>query len=267
MVSALSVMTAPVRPNRLRRALQRGTPVFGPNLQIPSPELVEIIGLAGFDFVMLDGEHGTALSRLPELLIAGDAAGLPSIVRVPGHERSTLLPALELGTGGVQVPFVNTVDEARALVRETKFPPLGERGISMVTRAARYGFVDGQRYRAAANRETLLIVQIETAEAAANAEAIAAVPGVDVIFIGPADLAQSLGHRADTLTAPTIRVITDIIRRVLPIKPVSISAFDRRDVARWHRLGVRSFLTSSAHPLRSVFTQWRSELLAGLPSR
>src|SRR5258708_3775758 len=123
-------MKTPGRPNRLRRALARGREIFGPNLQIPSPDLVEIIALAGFDFVMLDGEHGAAFSRLPELLMACDAAGLSSIVRVPSHDRSVLLPPLELGAGGLQVPFVDTADQARALVRETKFSPIGERGVS-----------------------------------------------------------------------------------------------------------------------------------------
>src|SRR5687767_9886241 len=91
-----------LRPNRIRQALDDGRPVVGPNLQIPSPELVEIIGLAGFEFVMLDGEHGAAYSALPALLTACDAAQITSLVRVPSHERSVLLPPLELGAGGVQ---------------------------------------------------------------------------------------------------------------------------------------------------------------------
>jgi 4-hydroxy-2-oxoheptanedioate aldolase len=254
-----------IRLNRLRRHLARGGSAFGPNLQIPSPDLVEIIGLAGYEYVMLDGEHGAAFSRLPELLVACDAAGLTSIVRVPSHERSVVLPPLELGAGGLQVPFVNNAEQARALVRETKFPPLGERGVSTVTRAARYGFVDGKAYRRHANRETLLIVQIESREAAENAAEIAAVPGIDLLFIGPADLAQSLGHRVDTITPATRRAVVDIIRRVASIKPVSVSAFDGRDVARWHRAGARCFVTASATPIRNAFSDWRAALVAGLP--
>lgn len=258
-------MNPTIRPNRLRRTLARGRAAFGPNLQIPSPDLVEIIGLAGFDFVMLDGEHGAAFTRLPELLLACDAAGITGIVRVPGHERSVLLPALELGAGGLQVPFVNTAAQARALVHETKYAPLGGRGVSAVSRAARFGFVDGRRYQRDANRETLLIVQLESREAVDNAEEIAAVPGVDMVFIGPADLAQSLGEPTDRLTPATARVITRLLRRVAPLKPVSISAFDHRDVARWHALGARSFLTSSARPLQRAFVDWRENLGRGLP--
>lgn len=255
-----------VRPNRLRRMLARGQAAFGPNLQIPSPDLVEIIGLAGFDFVMLDGEHGAALTRLPELLLACDAAGIASLVRVPSHERSVLLPPLELGAGGVQVPFVESVEQAETLVHMTKYAPLGGRGVSAVTRAARFGFADGGRYAPAANRETILAVQIESLAGVENAAAIAAVRGVDLVFIGPADLAQALGEPTDRLTPATARVIERVIRCVAPLKPVGISAFDGRDVARWHRLGARSFLTSSARPLQRAFSDWRAQLESGLPS-
>lgn len=255
----------PVRKNHLRRLLDRGRAAIGPNLQIPSTELVEIIGLAGYDYVLLDGEHGGALTRLPELLLAADAAGLTSIVRVPDHSRGMLLPPLELGAGGLQVPFVNTAAQARAIVQETKYPPHGGRGLSGVSRAAHYGCVDGRSYRRDANRETLLIAQIETGEGMANAAEIAAVPGIDAIFIGPADLAQSLGHPTDRLAPVTIAAIKRIIRTVIPHKPVSISAFDGRDVARWHRLGVRSFLTSSALPLRNAFRDCRAALQSGFP--
>jgi 4-hydroxy-2-oxoheptanedioate aldolase len=257
-------MKHPVRPNRVRRTLGRGQTAIGPNLQIPSTELVEIIGLAGYDYVMLDGEHGAALTRLPELLLAADATGLTAIVRVPDHSRSMLLPPLELGAGGLQVPFVNTAAQARAIVQETKYPPHGGRGLSGVSRAARYGFADARTYRRDANRETLIIAQIETAEGLANAAEIAAVPGIDMIFIGPADLAQSLGHPTDCLAPETIKAIKQIIRAVGGFKPVSISAFDGRDVVRWHKLGVRCFLTSSALPLRNAFRDWQDNLRSGL---
>jgi 4-hydroxy-2-oxoheptanedioate aldolase len=256
-------MIATIRPNRLLRALRAGRDVVGPNLQIPSPELVEIIGLAGFEFVMLDGEHGAAFTNLPPLLTACDAAGITSLVRVPSHDRSVLLPPLEMGAGGLQVPFVNTPEQAAALVREAKYPPLGDRGVSVITRAARFGFSDRRRYLREANRETILAVQIETREAAENAEAIAAVPGVDLVFIGPADLAQSFGHPAESITAPTIRIVQDIIRRVSPIKPVGVSAFAATDATRWRRAGAMWFVTSSVVPVRDAFRGLRAQLASG----
>jgi 4-hydroxy-2-oxoheptanedioate aldolase len=257
-------MKITLRLNRLARSLRRGQSAVGPNLQIPSPDLVEMIGLAGFDFVLLDGEHGAAFTNLPALLTAADAAGITPIVRVPSHERGVLLPPLELGAGGLQVPFVNTAEQARALVREAKYAPLGDRGVSVITRAARFGFSDRKQYLRTANRETLLIAQLETREAAENAEAIASVPGLDLIFIGPADLAQSYGHSPEEITAPTIRVVEDIIRRVAPIKPVGVSAFGREDVARWRKSGATWFLTSSVVPLRNALRRAHDELHAGM---
>ncbi|MSU48401.1 MAG: hypothetical protein EXS37_04795 [Opitutus sp.] len=257
-------MTHSVRKNLAWRKLARGETVFGPNLQIPSPELVELFGLAGFDFVMLDGEHGATTPHLPSLILACDAAGVTSIVRVPSHDRGWVLPAMELGAGGIQVPMVETEAQARALVHEAKYPPLGGRGLSTVPRAARYSFTDPQRYRQAANREVLLIVQIETRRGVENAEAIARVPGVDLVFIGPADLAQSYGHAPGPVPEETATVIDDLIVRLAPIKPISVPALTSAEVARWHRLGVRSFLTSSIIPLRDAFLGLHAMLRAGL---
>lgn len=257
-------MSLLLRSNPLRLKLARKRAVFGPNLQIPSTELVEMIGLAGFDFVMLDGEHGAAYTRLPELLLACDAVGLASVVRTPGLARRDLLLPLELGAGALQVPFVNTVEEARQLVREVKFPPLGQRGVSLVSRAARYGFADARRFIRTANRETLLIVQIETVEAAAEAEAIAAVPGVDAVFIGPADLAQSLGEPPGPMTPRTRRAVAGLLRRLNPIKPVLVSAFSGPEVRRWHRLGANGFLTSSARPIGTALKDLHATLQCGL---
>lgn len=242
-------MNASVRPNPLRVKLGRGHAVFGPNLQIPSPELVEMIALAGFDFVMLDGEHGAAYTRLPELLMACDAAGLASVVRTPGSARTDLLLPLELGAAALQVPFVESADQAGQLVQMAKFPPLGRRGVSLVSRAARYGFTDSRSFMRAANRETLLIVQVETVAAARQAEAIAAVRGVDAVFFGPADLAQSLGEPPGRMTQRARRVVSDLIRRVSPIKPVLLPATSGREVLRWRQLGATGFLASSARPL------------------
>ena len=259
-----SIMTPPVRKNLLRRKLARGETVLGPNLQIPSPELIEMFGLAGFDFVMLDGEHGDATPHLSQLILACDAAGVTSIVRVPSHDRGWILPALDLGAGGLQVPMVETEAQARALVHEAKFPPLGGRGLSIVPRAARYSFNDPNRYRRDANRELLLIVQIETRRGVENAEAIARVPGIDHVFIGPADLGQSYGHPPGPVPEETARIIDDLVIRLAPIKPISVPVLTTQEVARWHRLGGRSFLTSSIIPLRRTFLDLHAMLRAGI---
>lgn len=252
-----------MRPNRMRRKLLAGEPVVGINLQIDSPWLIEMIGLAGFDYVMLDMEHGFARMNLPVMILACDAAGITPIVRTPDFSRADILNALEFGAGGVQVAMVDTPDQARALVRETKFTPLGERGFSSVTRAADYGRASMAEYAEAANRETLLIVQLETRRALENAAAIADVAGVDMIFFGPGDLSQSLGLFGQEHDAVVRQAITEAVRAINGRVPVSTSAFSAADIHYWRTHGVNTFLTSSITPIRRALEATYRDLLEG----
>ena len=239
-----------MRANRVRSKLLAGEQVLGINLQIDSPWLVEMIGLAGFDFVILDMEHGFARMNLPVMILACDAAGVTPIVRTPDFSRADILNALEFGAGGVQVAMVDTPEQAQALVRETKFAPLGERGFSSVTRAADYGRANMADYAQAANRETLLIVQLETRRALENAAAIAEIDGIDMIFFGPGDLSQSLGlfgqEHGEIVRQAITKAAAAINRRVA----VSTSAFSAADIRYWRSHGVNTFLTSSITPIR-----------------
>ncbi len=250
----------------MRQRLVTNGCAFGPNLQAPSTWLVEMIGFAGFDFVMLDGEHGAAFSNLPNLILAADAAGVTPIVRVPSHERGFILQALELGAGGVQVPMVNTVEEARKIVWETKYAPLGGRGFSNATRAADYGTIRAEDLGATANPEVLCIVQLETREALNNAADIAQLPGIDLIFIGPADLAQSLGFPGQSNAPEVIKAMKKLVRELRPYVTVGTSAFSSEEVRFWRNEGVQSFLTTSTHTVRRAFEALHGELTAGLSS-
>lgn len=254
-----------MRTNSLKRTLTAGGAAFGPNLQIPSPWLVEIIAGAGFDYVMLDGEHGAAFDDLANLIIAADGAGITPVVRVPNHDRSWLLRALEYGAGGVQVPMVNTPQEARRIVDEVKYAPLGNRGFSSVTRSARYGAADARDHATSANGETMLVLQLESKQAVQNAAAISKVSGVDMLFIGPGDLAQSLGHPGEPTAPAVVKAMREIIAAVADRVILSTSAFAADDVRVWHQAGVRCFLTSSMHPIRRTFEATRAELVAGCP--
>ena len=253
-----------MRVNKMKQRLMKNGVVFGPNLQIDHPWLVEIIGASGFDFIMLDGEHGMAFHNLPNLIMAADAAGITSIVRVPDHSRAFLNQALEAGAGGVQVPMVNSVAEAQALVQETKFAPLGNRGFSNATRAARYGQIAASDYAAYANEHILLSLQIETKTALAHAAEIAQVLGVDLVFFGPADLAQSLGFAGQSKAPAVVEAIERTIKSFPETVNIGISAFDDDDVRFWKARGVRSFLTGSIHPIRCAFENLARELKQGL---
>jgi 4-hydroxy-2-oxoheptanedioate aldolase len=253
-----------MRKNTMFEKLRQHRCVIGPNLQIDSPWLVEIIGQAGFDFVMLDAEHGAAMHSLPMLIIAADAAGITPIVRVPTHERGFLLPPLEMGAGGLQVTMVNNADEARALVQETKFAPVGQRGISNVSRAAKFGALPIEVWVEIANRETMLIAQLETRQALDNAVEIAHVPGIDMIFIGPGDLAQSMNMIGKTDRSEMIDAIKKTVRAVRGIVPVGTTAFSTEEARLWRDEGVLSILTSSMNPIRKAFEKLHEELRRGV---
>ncbi len=183
-----------IRENKTKRLIAAGKPAIGGFLMIPSPEVVEQMGYAGLDFVIIDTEHGPADNlRVAEMIRAAEAADITPIVRVRWVEDPMLiLRVLDLGAQGVQVPMVQSREVAERVVQAAKYFPRGRRGLAGV-RAAKYGAVDLGEYVKAANRETMVVVQIETAAAVAKCEEIASVDGVDVVFVGPVDLSQSLG--------------------------------------------------------------------------
>ena len=204
-----------MRPNRLKDRLAAGQPVVGPLLSFNSPELVELCGLAGFDFVLIDAEHNlVGLELCLNLVRAAEVAGLTPLVRVPKNDPVTILGYLETGVPGVMVPHVRTVADALAAVRAVKYPPEGARSAAGSSRPAGYGLTQSAAdYFTAANAQTMVIPLVEEAEGFRNLEAIGATPGVDVLFLGDGDLAMDMGYpgRRDH---PAVRaVVDDAVRR------------------------------------------------------
>lgn len=177
----------------MRARLAAGEPLFGIFSMFAEPALVEIAGLAGFDYAILDTEHGpTGQESLQNCLRAGDAVGLPCLVRVPQNAAADMQRALDSGAAGIVAPHVRTADDARALVAACRYPPFGERGTAFTARHGGYGLHAPARTRARAD-DALIVAQIEDAAALEVIEPIAAVDGLDSLFVGPADLAVSLG--------------------------------------------------------------------------
>lgn len=195
--------------NAVKRRLQEGLPVVGHWVSFLSPSVVELMASFAVDWLLIDTEHGPASGeRVEDLIRAMKGTAVTPLVRVAANDPALIKQALDRGAFGILVPLVNTADGARAAVAAAKFPPDGIRGAAG-TRVNRYG-TDLPEYFAAWNREVLVAVQIETAEAVKNVEAIAAVPGIDVLFIGPNDLSASLGgfRRFD---APEFRQAVDAV--------------------------------------------------------
>jgi len=181
-----------VYPNRLLERLRRGEVCLGVANTYPAPGIIEIMG-RGWDFVWIDGQHGQfSYDAALNAVRAAAGIGVDSLLRVPGHEHSTLCLYADMGPMAIMVPMVNTAAEAEDVVRGLRFPPRGVRSFG----GRRVADLYGRGY--ATESELLIVAQIETAEAAANADAIAAVDGVDCLFFGPDDMKMSLGLPMET---------------------------------------------------------------------
>lgn len=182
------------RPNILKQRIQRGENVYGCWNGLGSAYVTEVMGLAGFDFIIFDHEHGLGdLTTLGQQFHALGGLDTARVVRVPGHEMVYLKRVLDLGAEAVIVPNVNSAEEAEAVVSLCRYPPLGVRGAAPTSiRASSFGFSAPDYVRTAAEN-TLVICQIESVQAAEKAAEIAAVEGVDMIFVGPYDLSASAG--------------------------------------------------------------------------
>lgn len=179
--------------NRLKERLSQGGTVLGTFVSVNSPDLVEVIGLSGFDFVVLDTEHGPfTVETTTNLIRAAELHGMTPLTRVTERSETTILRALDVGTHGIQVPQINDGEAARQIVQAAKYFPLGNRGIAL-PRASDYGILNPMEYFKQANEETLIIVHCENKTSLDNLEDIAKIPEIDVIFLGPFDMSQSLG--------------------------------------------------------------------------
>ena len=245
-----------------RGRLSAGECLYGCFVRYPDPGLVELVALQGFDFLVLDGEHGTMEPREAENMVRGtDVRGVPALVRVPANEPPVILRFMDTGAIGVHVPLVSSAEDADRAVRAVKYGPRGGRGLTGV-RAAAYG----QRatlaeYVEAANEETLVVVQIETRAALEQVSEIAAVDGVDVVFVGPTDLSHSLGVPGQ-LSHPVVeeayRAVADAVRP----SPAALGVLvgDEDGAAEWLERGA----TYVAVTVDSLVTRTARSLLAAL---
>ena len=177
----------------LRRRILAGETLFGVWASLGSPGSAELIGRAGYDWVVVDLEHGyTTESELLAHLTAIEGSGSVSLVRPQSGERLRIGRALDTGAAGIVVPRLDTAEQVREAVTFLRYPPTGQRGVALLTRGARLGTVNHAGV-AALNDDIVGIVQIESPSALAAADELAAIDGVDVLFVGPADLSHSLG--------------------------------------------------------------------------
>ena len=213
-------MTEKPFENPLKRLLTQGKRTVGAWLQIASPFTAEIMSRAGFDWLIIDMEHGPGdILTLVSQLHAMSGSNTVPLVRAPWNDFVIIKRILDAGVYGVLVPYVNTRAEAETAVRACKYPPEGIRGVAGSPRAAGYG-QKPMNYLKKANEEILVITAVETAEAVSNLDEILGVPGLDGVFIGPMDLATSLGHLGELGHRDVQAAISEIELKALAAKKV-----------------------------------------------
>ena len=196
-----TISTTPLDGGTLAGSVRRGQTTLGTFIGMATPVSAEVCAASGFDWVLLDLEHGAGgEEQVRDVVPAAGSYGVPTLVRVEGAERIRIGRALDSGAAGIMLPRLNSAAEVAAALSHLRYPPTGDRGVATYNRACRFGLDPGALDRA--DDETLCVVQIESAAAVADADDIAAIDGVDVLFIGPRDLSHDLGVPGD-ITAPS----------------------------------------------------------------
>jgi 2-keto-3-deoxy-L-rhamnonate aldolase RhmA len=245
----------------LRTKLSREV-CLGATLLVPSPHLVEMLGGARFDCVMIDQEHAAAsIETVEHLLRSADAVRLPALVRVPQATPQAMMAVLDLGACGVVVPHIDSAEAAIAAVQATRFPPRGRRGVCPSIRATRYGAIRWSDYAGTVERDTMVIPIVESPEAVSRIDEILAVPGVSALLLGPVDLAAALGVPGQT----DHRDVSEALRIVVKSArahdvPAAMVIYDWRDLGNldsWILDGVRLFLLSMTGSISRMLQEAR----------
>src|SRR5215475_6834931 len=236
-----------MRTNTTRAKLAEGQVVFGAIIGRHAPDLVELFGAIGYDFVMIDGEHGSmSLDDIEHMVRAAEAFDITPIARIPNHEDSTILRFLDRGVQGIIVPHVNTMEAAEAVAKAARYHPDGHRGMAG-GRPHDYGVgVSREQSTRWINAQLLVIPMIEETEAVDNLDAILTVPGIDILHVASGDLGQSMGNPG---AAAVRQVMCQVVPRIRAGgKLVGVggnSPADAAGVAEFIKLGA-NFITISA---------------------
>jgi 2-keto-3-deoxy-L-rhamnonate aldolase RhmA len=181
--------------SELKAKLKDGGLVIGTMIsEIRNPNLTYMLAQCGFDFFIIDNEHGAySPETISNIIAAARGAGISIVVRIPEIRREAIMKPLDSGAAGLLVPMVNSADQAKEIMRYAKYPPMGERGVALSRAHSSYGRPNAAEYLDQANQATFIAVQAESPQAIENLESIASTPGVDAIFVGPADLSVGMG--------------------------------------------------------------------------
>lgn len=253
-----------MRTNDLKRKLASGQTVVGSFAYVPSAKLTEIIGLLGFDFVVVDMEHGPIDTSIAEDMVrAAELTGVTPLIRVTRNSPELILRALDIGAQGIHVPDITTAEDARSAAASSKYGPVGRRGLAGV-RAADYGLKQPLGdYAPAANRETMVIAHIESERAVQNLDELLAVDGIDVYYLGPEDISNSLGIPGQSKDPRVVKLVEDGIRKIVGAgKMAGCIVADAGTAKRYIDLGARYIASHAVRFMANASRQFLTEVRA-----
>ena len=197
------------------KELIKERPVIGCFVNFPSGDIAEMTARIGFDFILIDNEHGVMEPLvINDMIRSAQFQGASALVRCPEATYTSIQKMLDMGADGIQIPLVNTSETAKKVHRLSKYPPEGTRGMSFNCRAAEYGMCGNKlEYRERVNKDLLNVIQIETLEAIENLDEILKVPGIDVLFVGPGDLSTAMGY-PDFKQPEVKKKVEEVIRKI-----------------------------------------------------
>ena len=253
----------------LKSRIKKGEAVNGCWLNLGSSVTAEIVGLSGFDWVLIDLEHGAGVEKdILYQMQALESTGTAAIVRVESGNSERVHRVLDLGAEGVMVPRVDTEQQAQIVANALRYPPLGSRGVAKMVRATAFG-KNAAEYMRTAEENILGVIQIETSEALKHLDEIAAIEGVDVLFIGPSDLSMSLGifgQFDNPIFLEALRATVSAAQRAG--KATGILIFNPDDYTKYYNMGIRfiacgadgSFVADAARNMVATLTSIRNNL-------
>jgi len=247
----------------IKEKLKDGQAVFGPFIKSGNPAMIEILGMSGFDYVLLDMEHSPfSIEHTEHMIRAAEIGGACPFVRVSSHDESAILHPLDKGARGLLVPMVNDKATAERIVKFSKYSPMGRRGICIYSRAARFGYISKQEHFRKSNSEILIAIQIEGQEGLNNLDEILTVDGVDIIYVGPYDLSQALGIPGEVSDPRVTDKVKEIFEKARAVgRHVGIYVDDVQTAKKYRQLGLQ-FITLSVDV--TIFSKACNQIISDL---
>lgn len=204
-----------LRRNFLKEKLESGKTVIGTWAVIPSPITADIIASTGIDFIIIDAEHGPLnFETAQNMVIACESRNVSPVMRLGSVSEANILRALDIGVHCLQIPNISTVEEAKKLIRNVKYPPEGNRGFSPFTRAGNYSIESAKELTKAANENVLVAIHIEGREAIENIDTVIKIKGIDIIFLGLFDISKSMGIPGDVTNPKLLEIVEQLTQKI-----------------------------------------------------